>query len=257
MPYAFAHPVAVIPLYRLLGRFAVPSALVIGSVIPDAWYFVPLLSRAGSHSVGGLLLFCLPAGLFTYAAFHLIFKQPLLGLLPQAVAGRLRAWSSAYLPEAPWPAVVVSIVAGALTHFAWDALTHEGAVVEAFPALEAVVLAFGAYELRAHQVLQHASTVLGTGLLAWWTWQKLRTAPTAPPSTVPMPATARTAIVALLAIVAAFGFSGVAVEALPSSSVEGLRGALRAAAVTAVSALGLATTAYCVLWRWLNRGTPQ
>lgn len=249
MPYAFAHPVAVIPLYRLLGRCAVPSALVIGSVIPDAWYFVPFLSRAGSHSLAGLLLFCVPAGVLAYAAFHLIFKQPLLGLLPQALAGRLRAWTCARLPAAPWRGVVVSIAVGVLTHFAWDALTHEGPLVEAVPLLKRVLTTVGTYEVRTYQLLQHASTVLGTALLVRWAWQKLRAAPAAPSPAVHLSASARTIIVALLALVASVAFSVVVLRMSPSSGIDGLRSALRAAAVIAVSVLGLATLAYCVLWR--------
>ena len=122
MPYPFAHPAAVLPLARPLGRFAVPSALAVGSIAPDLWYFVPLVGRPDSHSIGGLAWFCLPA--------------------------------------VPWRAVIVSLLAGTLTHFAWDALTHS-------------------YDdaLQRHNWLQHASTALGTLVLGWWSWRKLRPAP--------------------------------------------------------------------------------
>jgi Domain of unknown function (DUF4184) len=62
VPYPFAHPAAVLLLARPMGRFAVPSALVIGSVIPDLWYFLPFVGREASHSPAGLFWFCLPAG---------------------------------------------------------------------------------------------------------------------------------------------------------------------------------------------------
>ena len=51
MPYAFAHPAAVIPVAKIFGRRAVPSALAIGSMIPDVWYFVPWLDRAPVKSI--------------------------------------------------------------------------------------------------------------------------------------------------------------------------------------------------------------
>ena len=35
MPFTFAHPAAVVPLLRPLGRYGVLSALVIGSIVPD------------------------------------------------------------------------------------------------------------------------------------------------------------------------------------------------------------------------------
>jgi hypothetical protein len=251
VPYAFAHPAAVIPLRRLLGKFAVPSALVIGSVIPDVWYFVPFLTRSDSHSVVGLFLFCLPAALFAYAAFHLIFKQPLLALLPRALAGRLGAWTCPRLPAVPWRAVVVSIAAGVLSHFAWDALTHPGDVVDAFPLLASTVV-LGRYELRVHQLLQHGSTFIGTVFLAWWSCQKLRAAPRdSTTATRVMPAPARAAIVACLVAVSAVAFLAVmlAVLPLPSAGMDGMRSALRAAGVTALSTLGLALLAYCMVWR--------
>src|SRR5262245_39207676 len=120
MPYPFAHPAAVLPLPRLMGRLAVPSALVIGSLSPDLWYLAPPLAREDNHGAAALLWFCLPAGLALYALFHLLLKQPLIALL----SPRLAAFTPAGLPAAPWRAVVVSLLAGALTHFAWDAATH-------------------------------------------------------------------------------------------------------------------------------------
>lgn len=228
MPYAFAHPAAVIPLARPLGKLAVPSALVIGSVIPDAWYLLPFLERGDSHSLAGILWFCLPAGLFAYAAFHLIFKQPLLALLSQALAGKLAAWTCPDLPPVPWRAVVISLMVGALTHLAWDTLTH-------------------GYEVGGYRILQHVSTILGTLFVAWWLWRKLRAAPAAAATRV-MPGPARVATVAALLAVSAGAFCSTAL-AMPVSSVDALRDLLRAAAVSAASVFGLALVAYCVLWR--------
>jgi len=245
VPYAFAHPAAVIPLGRLLGKFAVPSALVIGSVIPDAWYFVPFLSREHSHSVGGLFLFCLPAGLIAYAAFHLIFKQPLLALLPNGLASPLRTYACPSLPAAPWRAVAGSLIAGILTHLAWDALTHPG-----FPGLEMPVLTVGHYPLRAHQLLQHASTLLGTTILIGWIWRKLRAAPHSASPVHAVPAPARAAIVVSLLGICVAAFWSVVLAMPPSSlDMQGVRSMLRAAGVTAVSTLGLGILGYCLLWR--------
>lgn len=242
MPYAFAHPAAVIPIHRLLGRHGVPSALVVGSVIPDAWYFLPFATRADTHSLWGLLLFCLPAGLLAYAAFHLIFKQPLLALLPRRLAGRLRSFACPELPAVSWGAVIGSIALGTATHLAWDGLTHRG-----LPALEYVMVVLDNYELRAHQVLQHGSTLLGTACVCAWTWRKLRTAPVADTGS-PLSVRGRAVIAAALLAVGALAFLGVAAQ-VPASNLQGLRSGLRAAGVTAASFLGLATLCYCLLWR--------
>jgi hypothetical protein len=255
VPYVFAHPAAVIPLPRLLGKFAVPSALVIGSAIPDAWYFLPFLARSDSHSLAGLFLFCLPAALFAYAAFHLIFKQPLLALLPQALAGRLSALTCPQLPPVPWRAVLISIAAGVLTHFAWDALTHPGEVVDALPLL-ASTLAFGRYEFPVHQLLQHGSTLLGTAFLIWWTSQKVRRPSRRSATTMQvMRASTRTAIAIFLVAASAAAFLAVLFTVLPSptSGMHGMRLVLRAAGITALSTLGLTFVAYCVIYQYRCR----
>ena len=55
MPLTIAHPAAVIPLQRWLGTWAIPSALVIGSVAPDLAYVLPIgISRAADHSLAAL-----------------------------------------------------------------------------------------------------------------------------------------------------------------------------------------------------------
>jgi hypothetical protein len=165
MPYPFAHPAAVLPLVPLMGRFAVPSALGIGSVSPDLWHLVPLASRHLSHSTPGLLLFCLPAGVAAYLIFHLVLKDPCISLLPGALAGRVRGFAVRGLPKAPLYAVVGSLALGALTHWLWDSMTGSAHA----PSTEHVDL------------LKHASTLLGTLVLGWWLWRKLRSvAPSAP-----------------------------------------------------------------------------
>jgi uncharacterized protein DUF4184 len=235
VPYAFAHPAAVVPLSRVLGRFAVPSALAIGSMIPDSWYLLYFVHREDSHSLGGMLWYCLPAGLFAYAAFHLIFKQPLLALLPRALAGKLGTFTSLGLPPVRWRAVLLSLLAGASTHLAWDALTH-------------------GYEVGGHQILQHASTLFGTAFVAWWLWKKLRATPAVSATRV-MPGPARAAIVAALVLVSAVAFLSAALT-MPSPDLDALRDLLHAGSVIAVSAFGLMLVAYCVLWR-RRPGSPH
>jgi hypothetical protein len=249
MPYAFAHPAAVIPLHRLLGRYAVPSALALGSVVPDAWYLLPFLARGDTHGAWGLVWFCLPAGLFAYAAFHLVFKAPVLALLPPAIAGRLCAYACRGLPSAPWPSVLACLALGSATHVAWDALTHRGALTIAFPALESAIR-IGPYSVFPYQVLQHASTLLGAAFLAGWIALKLRAVPAAPlhrPSVGSLP---RVALLAVIGVAASLSFAGTLLEAsFTYTRIEEARTALRAAALIAASVTGAILVVYCVLWR--------
>ena len=243
MPYACAHPAAVIALAPGLGRLAVPSALFIGSVVPDAWYFFPFLERGTSHGASGLLLFCLPAGLFAYAAFHLLLKQPLLALLPQGIGARAAAFACEGLPRAPWRAVVASLAAGALTHLVWDAFTHPGPIVEA---------------LRInHRVLQHASTLLGTAFVLWWVASRLRGAPRHQ-TFHRLPAWVRVGVVAVLLAVSLSAFFLVLLG-MPASSIDwsASRSLLRGAGITSLSTLGFAFLAYCLLFRSISARTSS
>lgn len=172
MPFTLAHPAAALPLARRLGRLGVPSALFIGSLTPDAGYFLPGLgARSESHSLEGLLLPCLPVGLAAWAVFHLLLAHPLVALLPGPIAGRIapRLGPPWRLPRVSPLGVVVSILLGAATHLAWDAFTHPGApAVQALPPLRTLLFVSWGYPVRVHTVLQHASTVIGLLLLAGW-----------------------------------------------------------------------------------------
>ena len=213
MPYPFAHPAAVLPLIKPLGRLAVPSALVIGSVLPDLWYFMPNLSRADTHSAAALLWFCLPIGLVGYLGYHLLIKEPLIALLPRAISARIGSVAPS-LPRAPWRAVIFSLVAGAATHLGWDALTHPD-------------LAHG------HNFLQHASTLAGTAYLAWYCWR----APQKPLGSR-LSLTSRACVIAALATAAAIAAAATLPEA--PSDLPALRQLLRTAGIAALEGFGAA-----------------
>ena len=226
----------MVPVAKLLGARAVPSALAIGAMIPDVWYFVPLLEREQTHEMPGAPLLCALAGLLAYAAFHLIFKQPLIALAPRWLSGRLAAWTPTGLPRAPWPWVLLSLFAGIATHLAWDALTHAGS----FPILDTPV-GRGIY---LHQVLQHGSTLLGAAFLGTWIWRKLRATPPAS-ALVALDERLRHAVVAAMIVLPAGAFFIV----LRAFEAEPARLALRAAGVSAVSIFGLLAVFYSVGWK--------
>jgi hypothetical protein len=190
---------------------------------PDFWYLVPLLERGDSHSLAGLACFCLPAGLLVYALFHLLLKQPLVAL----VSPRLGRFTPASLPDVPWLAVMVSLLAGALTHLAWDALTH-----------------FYDDGLQRHNWLQHASTALGTMVLGWWSWRKLRLVPAAPGPLSPL---ARASII--LALLGAAALTAWITAEPPAADLRALRQFLRTGGIAAVQALSVALLVYCLVFQ--------
>lgn len=250
MPYAFAHPAAVVPLHRLLGRRTALSALVLGSVAPDLWPLVPgLVDRRFAHSPEGLLAFALPAGLFAWLVFHGLLKRPLLDLLPPALRARLASLDPA---RAPHPLVVAAcVLLGATTHLAWDSFTHEGSLATRYlPALEFALLRIGDYTLYVHTALQHGSTVAGTAFLAWWISRWWRQAEAVdPPSAGRLGKEARLLAALLLAaaplVVAMLGAAGLDVAA---SDLPTLRRVLRTVAFDALAALLASCALYALAW---------
>jgi hypothetical protein len=239
-------------VHRLLGRYAVASALVVGSLVPDLWYALPGFDRPHTHGALSLLWFCLPAGLLGYVAFHRLLKQPLAALLPGTILARLQPYLSAGLPRRPWRAVLASLLAGSATHLVWDAFTHEGILSRTFPALNETVLVAGGDDWRVLQLLQHGSTIAGAALIAWWCAQWLRNAPHAGiDASLQLSRLTRAMLVSALACTAvgAFYLSWAGTQ---PGDLDALRPLLRAAALSAASWAGFVLLAYCVAWRLIR-----
>jgi hypothetical protein len=254
VPFTLAHPAAAVPLRRVFGRWGVLSALVIGSLTPDAVYFLPVrVSQPASHSVAGVFWFCLPVGLLAYAIFHLLVKVPAVALLPGAVQRRLSPVRPG-LPRVPVLGVVLSLVAGALTHVAWDAFTHaETLPVKLLPSLRVHLFTISDFDVAVWKLLQHASTVVGAALLSWWTWTTLRERSEIAQPAVPVlaPAT-KVGVVMLLVLVATAVVVAGVVQTPPSAWTLGaLRLPVRRAVVAAIQAFGAASLALAVCWRAL------
>ena len=178
MPFTASHIAAIVPIYARLGRFRVASALVIGSMAPDMHYFLPIdIDRDISHSVWGLLAYCLPIGLVLYVLFHLLAKHALIALLPDWIADRVDriAGDPGSLPRQRWSAVAGAILIGASTHLFWDAFTHRDSFgVGLFPALQTVVISIWGWDLYGYALLQHLSTLVGLAVITCWSWRWLR-----------------------------------------------------------------------------------
>lgn len=188
MPFTIAHAAAVVPLRRPLGKAGVLSALVIGSMSPDFAYFLPgSLGDFDSHSLGSIFWFCIPIGLIAYCVFHFLLAPALVPLLPRAFQRRLPARLARGVPPEAGPvAVVSSLLVGTVTHIGWDLFTHfHTPVVSSVPFLRALLFEIGGYRLFVYNSLQHASSLAGLGLLAWWIgrWYR-RTSPCHEPGSI-------------------------------------------------------------------------
>jgi hypothetical protein len=184
VPFTASHPAAVLPLLRLTrGRVAlVPSALVIGSMVPDLPYFLPLpVGRSQTHQLSGVLTVDLVIGLAVVLVWHGLLGPAAVALAPAAVRARLP-------PGAPTPPrallgapsavvlLVASLLVGCLTHVIWDGFTHYGG----WGAEHVHWLHARQGWIRGYRWAQYASGVGGLAVLAGWAARWWRTTPERP-----------------------------------------------------------------------------
>lgn len=250
MPITPAHAAAVVPISRWKPYFWL-SPLVVGSMAPDYLYFVfpPSSWRHFGHTLLGLVLFCIPAGLVVLSAFHRVFKRPLVLLLPRPARAKLWPHCGPFplLPLRRLAWITTLIFLGAVTHVVWDGFTHDdGWAFRDYPQLKAAIVTFGNVEVRWSGLLQVGSSLLGLGLLTWWSWQWYRRAPVGrAPADSAFLRRARPAIAA--AIIVFGGGVGTACGLNYACHLPGsfsVREFFAAAFITGVDAFGLALLVY-------------
>jgi hypothetical protein len=164
MPFTISHTAIVLPFSRLLARWQLLSAAVIGAMVPDFRIFFSGLPRVESHSALALLTFCLPVGLSTYWMFQLLIKTPMVEVLPDGPYARWRPFAREANVRSwrQWLLAAGGILAGALTHLIWDAFTHDGGRgVRMFPVLDDSIIDIGNRHLPAIYVMQDLGSLIG------------------------------------------------------------------------------------------------
>ena len=171
MPFTISHTVAVIPLYKYLGKYGAMSPLIIGSMTPDIAYLTPFLvdQRVDSHSLIGLYLFCIPMGLTVYFLYHFLMAPVIVSVLPKIVQKHLgNNLFHGRLPEIPSHVLVLSLVIGALTHIVWDFFTHQSGLPQFIHWMDVPLTVIDGYNIMPYRVLQHFSSLFGLALLMFW-----------------------------------------------------------------------------------------
>ena len=178
MPFTISHAAAVLPFSRLLARWRLLSAVVIGAMVPDFGLFFPWrIHRFETHSAVALFTFCLPLGLVTYWVFQYAVKTPVLEVLPEGAYARWRPFSSPadFRSARQWISAGFGVLAGALTHLVWDAFTHENARgIRLLPWLEDPVVDIGSHRLAGVRLMQDGSSLVGLALVLALVWYGLR-----------------------------------------------------------------------------------
>ncbi|HZO69173.1 MAG TPA: DUF4184 family protein [Kribbellaceae bacterium] len=157
MPFTGAHVAAVLPFTRWA---LPPSALVIGSVVPDLPLYMPTpYSAAFSHQFAGAITVDAAAGLVILALWLTLVRPVVVLYAPTSL--RRRITDPATIPPLRF---VPAMVLGSCTHIIWDAFTHaNGWGVRRIPALTARSGALPAFEWA-----QYASSLVGGTILLWW-----------------------------------------------------------------------------------------
>ncbi|PNK61148.1 DUF4184 family protein [Psychrobacter sp. FDAARGOS_221] len=174
MPFTFSHPAIVLPLRKtkLFGYPLSLTGLIVGSLTPDFEYFLTMkIQSVYGHTVLGVLWFCLPLGLILCLLFQLLIKGPLIDNSPYWVQARLvtlRQFDWWPYFKRHWLMVGLSIIIGAYSHLLWDAFTHRHAFFTQQLALDRALfyLPVNDSAIGIYKVLQHASTVIGAGVIA-------------------------------------------------------------------------------------------
>jgi hypothetical protein len=219
VPFTASHPAAVIPFF---GTRLVPSALVIGSMIPDLPYYLPLrISSVVTHSGVGIVTVDIALGALVFVLWVAWIAPAAVALSPASLRDRL----APSLPVAPAhharsvPAALLvlgSLAIGAFTHVAWDAFTHPGR----WGTRHIAWLAAEHGPLAGYRWLQYASGIVGAAVIAgaavaWW-----RRTPRSPGQRIP--ARGRRATVRAAATVVACTIVG-SVAGLAAGIGDGLR----------------------------------
>jgi hypothetical protein len=253
MPFTPAHVAAVLPVVgRERPRWAVPSALVIGSMVPDVLYFVPISShRNFSHSLLGVLTLDLALGLLFMGLWRVVSAPVVRDLVTFAIRARIPVPHHPTAHEWRWagPGVVI----GSLTHVLWDAFTHsDGGGVRHLPVLTDPLV----WGLPAFKVAQYGSGVVGVVLVLGYSLRALTDTPADnddSPLATPLERSSAWLVLLVVPIVCALTFTVAAMVAGVCTEML-----LYVAVVRGVGGLGLAVTAVAVWWhRWVRPRGPQ
>ncbi|WP_084958974.1 DUF4184 family protein [Thermoactinospora rubra] len=169
MPFTPAHVAAVLPLVSSgrARRWLDPWALVIGAMIPDMPIFLPFLPDYDDwHSVHGVVTIDVVAVIVVLGLVQQVLWEPLISLLPPALAGRAATLRRDFRPLP----VVAGAAAGAATHVLWDSFTHSYAIeIWGWSWLDDRVLGV----ISVFRLLQYISSVAGLAIVGWWVWRGL------------------------------------------------------------------------------------
>ncbi|MGC8750612.1 DUF4184 family protein [Hydrotalea sp.] len=171
MPFTFAHPAVIIPIYRKWKSFFSLTGLVVGSIVPDFEYFIRMSkTRLYTHNWFGLFWADLPLGIILAYLFHYIIKQQLLLHLPPVFKNKLLPYNSlnwnTYFKHY-YGVVCISILLGGATHLLWDSLTHDNGMIAQLLNISGYRFNIANIRLHITSWLQLLSSAIGLWFIFW------------------------------------------------------------------------------------------
>lgn len=183
MPFTLAHPAAVLPIHSRWKRWFSLAPLVVGSMVPDAGYYLPMPDyyKENAHALVTGLLASVPAGIVILLIFYWVAAE-IVFLLPSPHREALqREMKAPTISVRSALLAVCGIVIGAETHVAWDSFTHkDGWMVERVAFLHEPI-----WRIHPYFILQVLSSIAGMWILLYvydrwamgegfraWTWRE-------------------------------------------------------------------------------------
>ena len=187
MPFTLSHAAIVTPFSTSCGKYLSATGLIIGSMVPDFFYFIllnPYFSEG--HTWWGIAIYDIPLGICLAYLYHYGIKQTLSYYLPAFLGKRLYQYNSFNWHQyfrTNYLVVIISILTGVLTHFFLDAFTHEeGYFTHLIPVLENTSYIFN-HPVKNWYLLQYLTSVAGL-LILYWYYMKIPVTENAPTASI-------------------------------------------------------------------------
>ena len=176
---------------------------------PDFEYFLRLAPDRGfGHTPKGILELSFPLAILVLWIFHAFVKVPVTGLLPDAIQRRLTAHSQQFRFRGGTRLLLicVSILLGIATHVVWDSFTHPYYwPYRHLPLLREMLRVPLLGLIPYFKLFQHGSTVVGIGILLFWTIRWYQKAEPSIERVTPVSQAKRVVVVSTIASIAVIG----------------------------------------------------
>jgi hypothetical protein len=183
VPFTLAHPAAVLPIHSRWKRWFSLAPLVVGSMVPDAGYYLPVPDyyKENAHELVRGLAASVPAGIVVLLIFYWVAPEITFLLPSPHREALLRRMGAATLSVRSALLAVCGIAIGAETHVVWDSFTHvDGWMVEHVAFLREPI-----GRIHPYFILQVLSSVAGMYIVVYvydrwgmsegfrlWTWRE-------------------------------------------------------------------------------------